>query len=239
MHPTILILTALSLLSTTTTASPLRFPNFTLKPILSSLQNALTCDLSAATMPNASSPLPSVTLGLSLYHVAIGRGTQNYTCATSTSASVPVAIGAVATLYNASCIAASYPGYLASLPAIALQQPNSDSSSMLGMTESGHHYFQDTTTPTFDLNALSQFTFAKKLASVPAPTGSDAGVNDQGNGAVAWLKLEHETTGQIGDIQEIYRMNTAGGSPPPTCDGVASSFQVQYSAEYWFWSGSS
>ena len=84
------------------------------------------------------------------------------------------------------------------------------------------------------------FTLAKKLASAPAPAGAVKGQNGQGFGAVAWLKLEHESSSDaVGDIMEVYRMNTAGGSPPATCAGMAATFEVQYAAEYWFYAGSS
>ncbi|CRK36479.1 hypothetical protein BN1708_020001, partial [Verticillium longisporum] len=41
---------------------------------------APSCDLSQARMPIAPEPLPPVSEGLTLKHVAVGRGTQNYTC---------------------------------------------------------------------------------------------------------------------------------------------------------------
>lgn len=51
-------------------------------------------------------------------------------------------------------------------------------------------------------------------------------------GAVAWLKLDAKSDdGQI--FQEVYRVNTAGGSPPKSCEGMQEAFEVQYAAEYW------
>ncbi|CRK45450.1 hypothetical protein BN1723_006616 [Verticillium longisporum] len=35
----------------------------------------------------------------------------------------------------------------------------------------------------------------------------------------------------------IYRLTTAGGSPPSSCAGQPESFQVQYAAAYWFYAG--
>lgn len=71
------------------------------------------------------------------------------------------------------------------------------------------------------------FTLAKKTAAVPSVTA----------GSVPWLKLGHLATGETGSIMEVYRMQTAGGSPPATCAGMGSAFEVPYAAEYWFWSG--
>lgn len=37
------------------------------------------------------------------------------------------------------------------------------------------------------------------------------------------------------NVKEIYRVNTAGGNPPKTCDGMPTTFEIQYAAEYWFY----
>ncbi|RAL60788.1 hypothetical protein DID88_009893 [Monilinia fructigena] len=76
--------------------------------------------------------------------------------------------------------------------------------------------------------------FAKSDA-IPAPAGASIGQNDQGFGAVPWLKLTARN-GATGGLQEVYRVNTAGGNPPATCaDRLGSNFNVQYAAEYWFY----
>ncbi len=41
-------------------------------------------------------------------------------------------------------------------------------------------------------------------------------------------------SGATGNLQEVYRINTAGGNPPATCEGMKSTFEVQYAAEYVF-----
>lgn len=200
------------------------------------------------------SPLDAVAPGLVLKHVAIGRGTQNYTCDTANATATPVAAGAVATLFNASCIASAYPDILNALPKLALhfnlsadeQQPVPDSSSStssdddgasqrLGPTSlavSGHHFFTNATTPFFTLD-----TPAGALGTVPcsktgttnAPAGAPTG--QQGEGAVAWLKLQARS-GATGNLQEVYRVETAGGSAPKSCAGMPAAFEVQYSAQY-------
>src|SRR5277367_802101 len=93
-------------------------------------------------MPVAPTPLPSPAPGLILRAVTIGRGVQvrgpqptcakppililnlqTYTCAGSSAQYTPVPIGAIASLYNASCVAANYPDILSLLPALALEFP--------------------------------------------------------------------------------------------------------------------
>ncbi|CAN8095795.1 unnamed protein product [Discula destructiva] len=209
------------------------------------------CDLSNAVLPvDTPNALPAVTEGLTLKHVAIGRGTQNYTCDLSNSTAVPSAVGAVATLFNASCIAATFPDLLAMLPRVALAFDLPDSSaytSNLVPTStnarlapgnymiSGHHYFLTTSTPFFNLDTSNGQLGAApcaKNATQPAPAAAATG--QDGEKAVAWLKLK-TVDGATGQLQEVYRVETAGGSPPATCDGMSAAFEVQYSAQYWFY----
>ena len=173
-----------------------------------------------------------------LSHVAIGRGNQNYTCDLSNSTAVPVAAGAVATLFNVSCLAADMPELLARICPIALDLPvpsSDDTNSPIYQGMSGHHYFTDNTTPFFDLDtgahAYGRGAF-KKGDSTPAPESAVRGPYGEGNGSVAWLRLDAKTTsGQA--FQEVYRLNTAGGQPPKTCQGMPETFSVPYAAEYW------
>ena len=68
-----------------------------------------------------------------------------------------------------------------------------------------------------------------------APANAIKGQNGVGNGAVAWLYL-NTTNATQGDVRAVYRVNTAGGNPPKTCEGSDAVFSVQYAAEYWFYS---
>jgi hypothetical protein len=99
------------------------------------------------------------------------------------------------------------------------------------MAISGEHYFTNPTTPFFDLDQgsvpLGKAPCAKNNTS-PAP--ADAPKGQQGEAAVAWLKLLTRV-GATGDLQEVYRVETAGGSAPATCKGMAAAFEVQYSAQ--------
>lgn len=198
--------------------------------------------------PFSAPSLPNVTEGLVLKHVAIGRGTQNYTCDLSNSTAIPSAVGAVATLFNASCVAATYPDLLNMLPRVALafnlttSESGAYANNLVPASTnerlapgnyaiSGHHFFLTTTEPYFNLNTTNGdlgSVPASKNATVSAP--ADAATGQDGSKAVPWLKLTAKE-GATGRIQEVYRVETAGGSQPATCTGMAAEFEVQYSAE--------
>jgi hypothetical protein len=175
--------------------------------------------------------LPPPSSGLILDHIAVGRGTQNYTCDNATSTAIPKAIGAVATLFNVTCMAGPYTSLLDVLPSIALKFPVPDANAVLSPANlflSGHHYFTNATTPFFNLNTAGHnwgLMGCSKLNATNAPkTDTD----------VPNLKLATKTRDGCA-ISEVYRLNTAGGQPPKTCSGMPKSFEVQYAAEYWFW----
>ncbi|GAP87581.1 putative malate dehydrogenase [Rosellinia necatrix] len=202
---------------------------------------APSCDVSKAQMPTLSAdPLSSPAAGLVIKHVAIGRGTQNYTCDASNATAAPVLAGAVATLFNASCVASTYPDLLHMLPRLALQFDLPYSTSVderMGPTNllvSGKHFFTNATTPFFNLDT-PRYRIGEapcsKIESRPAPADAPKGRN--GEAAVGWLRLAANPDA-TGGLHEVFRVGTAGGSPPATCQGMPASFEVQYAAEYWF-----
>ncbi|CAI7608523.1 unnamed protein product [Penicillium glandicola] len=202
----------------------------------SNVKASATCDTSKIALPSYASGLTSPT-GLTATYVALGRGTQNYTCADSTSSSTPTAIGAVARLYNATCIAANYPDLLATLPNLAykISLPTNGYASFppANLDLLGHHFFYDATTPEFNLNTTPEsqdgIVMTKKAGSLDAPSSAVSGEY----GAVAWLYLT-STNGTVGNYKSVYRVNTASGSPPTTCKGMPDAFEIQYSANYYF-----
>jgi Protein of unknown function (DUF3455) len=102
----------------------------------------------------------------------------------------------------------------------------------------GVHYFSDDTTPVFDFRGADgrndpALFIGKKADAVPAPNYSVKGIDNKGDGAVPWLKLD-AVTGSV-DFKEAYRMITAGGLPPTDCAGQKDTFEVDYAAEYWFY----
>jgi hypothetical protein len=97
----------------------------------------------------------------------------------------------------------------------------------------GHHFFYDATTPEFNLNTTPDkqhgIVMTKKGGSIDAPSDAVSGKY----GAVAWLYLS-AVDGTVGNYKSVYRVDTASGSPPKTCKGLSSSFQIQYAANYYF-----
>ncbi|TGJ83413.1 hypothetical protein E0Z10_g5355 [Xylaria hypoxylon] len=180
---------------------------------------APTCNVSKAQMPTLSaSPLPTPAAGLVVKHVAIGRGTQNYTCATADATTVPVAAGAVATLFDASCVASIYPDLLHALPKLALQFDLPTTNDKMGPTNlvvSGKHFFTNATTPFFNLDTSRKSIGeapCSKLNASSAPT--DAPKGRQGEVAVPWLRLSANPDA-TGGIHEVFRVETPAAAPLP------------------------
>ena len=125
------------------------------------------------------------------------------------------------------------------MPTIALQLPNPckpnsgmPSDKLVNMDLIGHHYFVGKS-PVFNMDQ-NGFVTAKKEGEAPAPAGAPKGGNGQGDGAVAWLYLTDDGS-EGASWKQIYRVDTAGGSPPDTCEGVTGNFEVEYAAQYWFY----
>ena len=187
-----------------------------------------TCNVTDVKQPTAPTPLPAPAASQVLSMIALGRGTQNYTCIDATAASTPVQIGALASLYDGTCIARSSPPLLARITAAAA---GVDPSSMpAGFGVAGHHFFPDATTPVFAMTGADGLgtTALKKNGSSNAPGAA--------NGDVPWLLLKAQTQGTDGPVTSVYRLNTNGGAAPKTCEGQPPAFQKDYSAEYWFYS---
>lgn len=168
--------------------------------------------------------------------VAVGRGIQNYTCSAPTA--LPSAIGAVATLFDATSLAYSDEALLNTIPAIAVYMPLPSSNlslSFANLDVLGHHFFDASGTPTFDLSSISKILYAAKTGDIKAPATANKG--PAGTGAVDWLKLDAKATYTSVGLKEVYRVETAGGSAPSNCTGVAAGavVSVQYAAEYWFY----
>ncbi|KAJ8117785.1 hypothetical protein OPT61_g1096 [Boeremia exigua] len=171
--------------------------------------NGTTCDLSVVPQPASALTPPSADMRLVL--IARGEGTQNYTCASSTS--TPSAIGAIAELFDASCEVAD--------PSVA-------QSNIVQAAAIGKHFFTDLTTPDFDIPSLGN-TKTKKLEEVAAPNPS---------ADIKWLKLQAQTLDSTSQVKYIYRFNTVGGLAPTSCEGRSEGevVTVQYQAQYWIYS---
>ena len=175
------------------------------------------------------------TTDLTLQYVAIGRGTQNYTCATSNSH--PVQLGAVATLFDATLLAYNDESALNSIPPIAVYIPPTPSSLILpppfgDLVVLGHHFFDEAGTPTFNLSSVDKILYGMKTADIKAPAGANKG--PAGTGAVDWLQLTSKAGYKSVGCSLVYRVVTAGGAAPINCT-VEGVLTVPYAAEYWFY----
>jgi hypothetical protein len=143
----------------------------------------------------------------------------------------------VATLFNASCIAATSPDLAASLGRAALHFDVAQSEALQKLSPSnlgvsGVHFFLDGTTAFFNLDVSSAWKIGEipcgKNASTAAPADAPKGLKSEA--AVPWLKLNAKQ-GATGGLQEVYRVETVGGSAPATCQGMPDKFEVQYATQ--------
>jgi hypothetical protein len=165
-----------------------------------------TCNIASLQQPANTLTPPGADVSLVL--IALGHGTQNYSCASETA--TPTAIGAVAELFNASCAVASGSNSLGSIAEEA--------------ASIGAHFFVDSTTPDFDIIGLGN-TQAKKVESMAAPQATN----------VPWLKLDAQVQGTTSAVKNIYRLETVGGVAPKNCVGQKAGdvVTVEYEAQYW------
>ncbi|RHZ46654.1 uncharacterized protein CDV56_104344 [Aspergillus thermomutatus] len=190
-------------------ASPLVHGNRVLTEVFVKITKALdgiqvgNCVDANPTLPlcDMNPALPAPSHGLKLKLVALGRGTQNYTCSSSDESASPVAVGAVATLFDASCLVSHSPTILHELPS-AMSKVSTDALGLFAMllgqmtsrTSSGlilgEHYFTGTGAPMFDLRigGHKDWIRAKEGSSVPAPSQSSSHSKD-GDQNVPWLQL--------------------------------------------------
>ncbi|KAF2829812.1 hypothetical protein CC86DRAFT_403153 [Ophiobolus disseminans] len=209
-------------LLSTTYAAPPRLPTHYFKRCANETHNDTatdtapipSCDLSGLSQPAHTLTLPSADLQLVM--VALGQGTQNYTCGANATAP-PTAFGAVAQLYDASCSMSKDP----SVGTKALGSIEESAKSI------GAHFFVDNTTPDFDITGLGN-TQAKKAEECLAP---------QPAADVKWLRLEAQVAGSTSKVKQIYRLNTVGGLAPGSCEGKQAGeiVAVEYQAQYWIY----
>ncbi|KAJ5650758.1 uncharacterized protein N7484_004481 [Penicillium longicatenatum] len=242
---TILLLLTVGVAGVSSLPGPLRLAS-TFSRISNELDHTTLgkCSLSSAVLPlnGTAIKLPRPTTALNLKYIALGRGTQNYTCENSTSSAIPVSVGAAATLFDASCIAAKSLTLLHEMPAVFGETPTGSLAflaELLSHTTNssdliiGEHYFNAAGYPVLDLrlSGSQDWVVATKNASVDAPQISSSTCQN-----VAWLELDRKPGNCSGNgIEKVYRVNTYQGSAPSTCAGLNKTIEVQYAAEYWFY----
>lgn len=183
------------------------------------------------------STLPAPLSNLTLKYIALGLGTQNYTCASSSSNATPVAIGALANLYDATDAMAAMAlapfGTVHKILSVGTCQADAHNNASQ-LKQIGQHYFDAAGTPTFDLSPENLLLKSKKMATANAP--SDACAGRDGGAAVPWLMLQDDGTNRSQGLQQVFRVETTGGSAPANCAGVAAgSLTRDYAALYYLY----
>ncbi|KAF1964788.1 hypothetical protein BU23DRAFT_594003 [Bimuria novae-zelandiae CBS 107.79] len=197
----------------------------------------------AKKMPANTLPAPT---GLELKYVVLGVGTQNYTCLTEDQNAPTGTTGATAKLYdigtrlNADTLAQwkipAISGLALSLSAFGTWQLDMYLKAEGYSQWLGNHYFTEKI-PTFSLYKTKTtphpLAMVKKVENgvMDAPKTSCPGTT--GEGAVKWLYLPDNDGMSKGGVNTVYRLETAGGSPPATCNGQKKTFEVPYAAQYW------
>ncbi|KAF5330010.1 hypothetical protein D9611_010492 [Ephemerocybe angulata] len=223
----------LSALITCTAAAAVRKPN----------KN--TCKLDGLSIEGLPSTLPVPTLPLS--YVAAAIGVQNYTCSAAGNYS---SIGAVAELYDISCLGGSklfttiqdrLMGLWEDAPnGLTAQKLVSSYTQTKANTVLGYHYFvpnpsgKGGLSPKWDFTSTGStkrnrnaFVIVEKVGGATAPTGKQD---------VDWLATKSVSGGLAG---LVYRTDTRQGQPPASCvPGQSPNIQVKYASKYWFFGGS-
>ncbi|KAF8202499.1 hypothetical protein BJ912DRAFT_444183 [Pholiota molesta] len=191
------------------------------------IKQTLTVSANQTVLTNPTTPASFVLLGV---------GIQNYTCSTT---GTYVSIGAVAELYDLSCLSA-VPAAFNAIQDQAFTTWTATTSSTLGPKANGclplmgQHYFVTSPSgtglsPVWDFRAASAqgnpnaFVLGAKVGDLPAPTGSQD---------VDWLQLKN-VSGSL--ATSVYRVDTRGGQPPASCTPGSAPISVKYTAKYWLY----
>lgn len=149
-------------------------------------------------------------------YALLGRGTMNYTC-TDVNNGFPRTNGAVAILYDASCLASYHSslmhemvgGFLQfeqGIPLLAAAVTGRLADEKLVV---GHHTFADQAQVVFDfrMNGNTDYFVGGGPDRVDAPDFAYKGVNNEGGGAVQWAKW----TAQGGSGIKVCRLRCFDG----------------------------
>ncbi|KAG8766388.1 hypothetical protein FRC15_006445 [Serendipita sp. 397] len=198
----------------------------------------INCPLNDATLSlPADQTTIAVTPGAKPVAVALGVGTQNYTC---TAAGNYTSAGAVATLFDLSCLVNDPLGHFATIQEDLFKLPAPARNAIVALASKtplniGAHYFVTNPvtgtgiSPKFAqaANGGALFTVLGKKGGIKAPTGNGANVD--------WLQLA-ALQGFGSWAQTVFRVDTKLGQPPASCTSaqVNTTITVPYAAKYWF-----
>jgi len=213
-------------------------------------QQSGTCNPSGVTIPL--SPAQQTALGAPstpLVAVGLGVGVQNYTCSSN---NVFVSAGAVAELFDVSCLATTNSGALSTIHNDVFNVwngPDADGATIQQLIDVfpdalpadpvlSQHFFINNgaggISPVWDFRATPKFQGVDNAVFVGKASANTPDADPTKN--VAWLHLA-KVSGDISD--EVYRISTVGGVPPTSCvSGTTQDISVKYTSQYWFFGGS-
>lgn len=168
--------------------------------------------------------LPDPSSGLTLKVIGLGRGVITYTCDKADDKTTPLETSATADIYDANPLIQYLPNedYLHDLPTYLLDYDYTAlKNSSLDLI--GHHYYSDGKL-VFDLGSTGYFEGDMK-DMIDSPS--------KDKGAIDWAFLT--STEPNSTIKDVYRVFTAGGSPPQNCKDQKQPITESYAAEYWFY----
>jgi len=164
--------------------------------------------------------------------VTVGVGVQNYTCS---AAGAFVSVGAVATMYDVSCLTNS--AIFPKIQDIFFDATHNGGAQTIlnaiimdATIKIGDHFFINGTdgklVPVFDfthsLGDANEFVDLKKAGATPSPDSQ---------GDVDWLQLSN-VSGNL--AKTVLRLSTNQGQPPVTKCMAGDNISVPYSAQYVF-----
>ncbi|KAJ7171356.1 hypothetical protein C8R46DRAFT_1175693 [Mycena filopes] len=208
--------------------------------LVTAAPSARVCSTSAAVMDLPAGQTQLVSPTTAPLYVALGVGVQNYTCSASTLKYTST--GAVASLYDISCLA-STPAFASiqttvfnawnAAPAGASPTPPAGAP----VTLLGFHYFipaasgtglspkWDFTSTGANAGNANAFFVGSKVGDITDPTGN-AAVN------VDWLAL-NKLSGSL--ATQVFRVDTVNGQPPTSCVAGSADISVKYTAKYFLY----
>ncbi|KAJ6474490.1 hypothetical protein C8R47DRAFT_1187471 [Mycena vitilis] len=194
---------------------------------------ATGCDSSKAVMDLPTNQTALVNPTSAPLFVMLGVGVQNYSCSSTTS--TYASIGAVASLFDISCLENT--PLFTPIQTLAFEVwskvPVGVTATSIGHTVGarlllGYHYFVTSPSGT-GLSPLWDFTstayvMGAKVGDILAPTSPSTNVD--------WLALNNA---QGALASKIFRIDTVGGQPPASCVAGSAPISVKYTAKYYLY----
>ncbi|KZP25028.1 hypothetical protein FIBSPDRAFT_783924 [Athelia psychrophila] len=203
----------------------------------------VACSLSSAKLTFPSNVTVLTAPSAAPEYIGLGVGVQNYTC--NTTSSTYVLFGAVAELFDLSCIFSestfgsvqdsAFNAWTAAADTVDVFEIITDLIADPAIL--GQHYYVDNPAPApgasaespkFDFTSAVEkgnsnaFVVGAKVGDLPAPTGPSD---------IDWVQLK-EVAGQLAGT--VFRTNTRGGQPPKSCSASSPPVSIKYAAKYWF-----